>query len=327
MGYRELGRTGISVSVIGFGASPLGNVFGDISVAEGEHAVRHAIDAGINFFDTSPYYGLTLSEQRLGAALIGRRNQVVLATKCGRYGASEFDFSAERTRCSIEESLERLRTDRIDLLQVHDCEFGYRKQIVEETLPTLEALRDEGKILFIGITGYELGNLEWIARRAIQNGIQLDTVLSYCRYNLANVSMGEGPHGFAGYAHSHGFGLINASPLHMGLLTEEGAPPWHPASARAKKACSNAVKLCQQVGLSIEQLALRFCLDHPRVASTLVGMGTEGQVTKNISVLQSQNDRALIAALRSLLDRNGAAEIWPSGLRENWDAGTVEAVA
>jgi L-galactose dehydrogenase len=119
MRYRHLGDTSLKVSVLGFGASPLGDVFGTTDPSEGFRAVHLAIDEGINLFDVSPYYGLTLAEERLGMALAGRRNEVVLATKCGRYGESEFDFSAGRITKSLEESLRRLRTDYVDLFQAH----------------------------------------------------------------------------------------------------------------------------------------------------------------------------------------------------------------
>src|SRR5271163_3149024 len=96
MEYTMLGRTSLRVSKLGFGGSPLGNEFGAADPAEGERAVHCAIDLGINYFDVAPYYGRTLAETRLGAALAGRRDQVVLATKCGRYDVASFDFSARR---------------------------------------------------------------------------------------------------------------------------------------------------------------------------------------------------------------------------------------
>src|SRR3954465_6370965 len=91
MQYRPLGRTGLNASLIGYGGFPLGDVFGTTDPSDGKFAVHLAIENGINFFDVSPYYGMTLAEQRLGEALVGKRNQVILATKCGRYGAAQFD--------------------------------------------------------------------------------------------------------------------------------------------------------------------------------------------------------------------------------------------
>jgi aryl-alcohol dehydrogenase-like predicted oxidoreductase len=155
--YRTLGRTGLRVSVVGFGASPLGNEFGASDPAESCRAVSAAIDAGINYFDVAPYYGRTLAETRLGECLAGRRHEVVLATKAGRYDKAlpeGFDFSAERIARSIDESLRRLRTDYIDVYQLHDIEFAHRAQILGETLPAMQRLKEAGKIRWIGITGY-----------------------------------------------------------------------------------------------------------------------------------------------------------------------------
>src|SRR3954452_9784495 len=137
MRYRNLGSTGVSLSVLGFGASPFGDVFYVTAPKEAEYAVHLAIDQGVNFFDVAPYYGHTLAEERLGKALTSKRGRVFLATKCGRYGADAFDFSARRIEASIDESLPRLRTDHVDLLQAHDVEFGDIRQIIEETVPAL----------------------------------------------------------------------------------------------------------------------------------------------------------------------------------------------
>src|SRR5581483_8158079 len=164
MQYKELGKTGLRVSIIGFGASPLGNEFGTITAADCERAVRTAIDDGINFFDVSPYYGRTVAEARLGQALAGHREKVVLSTKCGRYDA--FDFSATRVARSIDESLTRLRTDYVDLLLAHDIEFGGREQIIHETLPAMRILQKEGKVRSIGVSGLPLKMLADVAQRA-----------------------------------------------------------------------------------------------------------------------------------------------------------------
>ena len=145
MEYRTLGRTGLRVSKLGFGGSPLGNEFGEADPVEAERAVRCAIDLGVNYFDVAPYYGRTLAETRLGGALAGRRDKVVLASKCGRYDVAKFDFSAARIRASIDESLERLRTDYLDVFLAHDIEFVDANQIIQEAIPTMRALQREGK--------------------------------------------------------------------------------------------------------------------------------------------------------------------------------------
>src|SRR5262249_23412697 len=177
---RPLGRTGFQLSILGFGASPLGGVFGAIDEAEGIRAVREALDFGINFIDVSPYYGKTRAEAALGLALKGvARERYVLATKVGRYGDREFDFSARRAAESLEESLRRLGVETIDLLQCHDIEFGSLRQVVEETLPALRRLRDQGKARFVGITGYPLRIFREVLAKT-----DVDTVLSYCHYTL-----------------------------------------------------------------------------------------------------------------------------------------------
>lgn len=311
-----LSAKGPAVSVLGFGASPLGNVFGDVSWLEAESAVHDALDGGINFFDTSPYYGRGLSEERLGRALLGRRDRAVVATKCGRYGADNFDFSAGMVRRSVEGSLLRLRTDCVDLLQAHDCEFTSVTQILEETLPAMERCRAEGKTRLIGITGYQLGNLLRLAVGARERGLQIDCILSYCRYDLANTSMETR---LAGYAAEHGIGLINGSPLHMGLLTTEGAPAWHPASERARLACAEAARLCAAESVALEEVALQFCLDREGFGLTLTGMGTAELVKKNLDAMAASRHPELTLRVRALLRLGGAGELWPSGLPENWD--------
>src|SRR5271154_4591996 len=183
---RRLGQTRLTVSRLGFGASPLGNVYGPVEETESTKAVHLAIDSGINFFDASPYYGHRLAEERLGRALTGKRHEVVLATKVGRYGLNEFDFSAKRVVASFEESLKLLNTDYVDLLQVHDVEFGDLHQITGETLPAIRKLQQEGKVGYVGITGYPPKFLVRIAKT-----FPVDTILNYCHYNLLTNTMDE----------------------------------------------------------------------------------------------------------------------------------------
>ena len=310
MRYRKLGRTELTLSEVGFGASPFGNVFAVTDLAECVRAAHLAIDLGINFFDVSPYYGRTLAEERLGAALDGKRDSIILATKCGRYGADIFDFSAKAVTSGLEASLQRLRTDHVDLLQVHDVEFGDVRQIVDETLPALRRLQEQGKTRYVGITGYSLKTLARIA-----HAFPVDSVLTYCRYNLLITDMDET---LLPFVEEHGIGLINASPLHMGVLTEEGAPAWHPAPPAVHAAGRRAAHVAKARGAHLPELALRFCLAHPYVTSTLVGMATQQQVTENIRALGAAEDASLAADVLAAIgpDRN---VVWPSGRAENHD--------
>lgn len=308
MQYRALGKTDLEVSVVAFGAAPLGGVYGQTGPEEANRAVHLAIDEGINFFDVSPYYGQSLAEHRLGAALEGRRNKVILATKCGRYGANEFDFSARRVFASMDESLRRLRTDYVDLLFAHDVEFGDLRQIVEETIPAMHRLREQGKTRYIGVTGFPLRALIHIARTT-----PVDAILSYCHYNLLADDMDDI---LAPLAENQGIGLINASPLHMGLLTEQGAPDWHPAPGDMRAAARRAAEFCSQRGHDISDLALRFCFDYPRVSTTLVGMATREQVRKSLRAFEAPADSQMVRKVRAIV-APVFNRFWSSGREEN----------
>ena len=308
MQYRFLGKTDLEVSVIGFGASPLGNVFGFTGPEEAKRAVHLAIDEGINFFDVSPYYGDFLAECRLGSALKGRRNRIILATKCGRYGASEFDFSARRVFASMDESLSRLDTDYVDLFLAHDIEFADLRQIVEETIPAMRRLQEQGKTRYIGVTGFPLRALIHIART-----VPVDAILSYCHYNLLADDLDAV---LAPLAESRGIGLINASPLHMGLLTERGAPDWHPASSEMREAARCADDFCRDRGSDISDLALRFCFDYPGVATTLVGMATREQVRMSVRAFEAPADPQMVRKVRAIV-APVFNRFWSSGREEN----------
>lgn len=308
--YNQLGSTSLRVSVLGFGCGPLGDEYGTLDPAEGRRAVDYAVERGINFFDTAPYYGRTRSETRLGEFLRGKRDRVVLATKIGRYDRDPpegFDFSAARVRQSVEQSLRRLRTDVIDLFQVHDLEFGDRALILDETLPEMQRLKEQGKVRFVGITGYPLELLRDVAEAGA-----VDTVLSYCHFSLLNTRMLEVLAPLA----RRGTGLINASPLHMGVLTRQGPPPWHPAPGEVLDAARHAAAWCAERGQSIEEVALRFALHGGVAASTLAGMGSEREVRANLDALDGPPAPELLSGVRAILEPVMDID-WPVGRIEN----------
>jgi L-galactose dehydrogenase len=308
--YRELGRTGLRVSVLGFGCSPLGNEFGLLHEHDGERAVHAALDNGVNFFDVSPYYGRTLAERRLGEALKGHRDAVVLSTKCGRYDVNQFDFSAARVTRSIDESLQRLQTDYVDVLIAHDIEFGDRSQIIEETLPAMREVQRNGKTRSIGVSGLPLKMLGDVAQRG-----DLDVVLSYCHFNLLARDLDRV---LTPVVKARGIGLINASPLHMRVLSTVGPPAWHPAPEILKWKGAAAVALMERFGLNPTRVAVAFCLHHPYVSSTLVGMSNPDEVHENLKAA----DLALPPELMHAIDEITApvhSVTWPSGRPENSD--------
>ncbi len=308
MQYRALGSTGLQVSSLSYGASPLGSVFRDIDKSQGIRTVHAALDGGINFIDVSPYYGLTKAETVLGQALKGvPRYKYLLATKVGRYGENEFDFSPQRVTRSLEESLARLGVDYVDIIQCHDIEFVPLDPIIHETLPALRQLQQAGKARFVGITAFPLRALRTVAEQA-----SIDTILSYCNFSLNNTSLQDD----IPFYQQHGVGIINASPLSMGLLTTRGAPPWHPADDQIKATCQQAVQFCQAQGVDIAQLALQFALSNPAIATTLVGTASPENIQKNLEWAAQPLDHSLFAQVQHILEPIHN-HTWPTGLPHN----------
>lgn len=296
MNQRPLGRTGLHVSVLSFGASSLGGVFRPTDDAEAIRTVHTALDLGINFIDVSPYYGATRAETVLGRALKGApRDRYVLATKAGQYGEGEFDFSAKRVTRSLDESCHRLGVDYIDLLQCHDIEFADLAQIIDETLPALVRLREQGRIGHVGITGLPLKVLREALARTPPG--MVETILSFCRYSLNDRSLSS----LLPLCRERGVGVINASPTGMGLLTERGVPDWHPAPPRLVEGCRKAVEFCRAQGVDIVKLAVQFCVAHPQITTTLVGTANPNNIRKNIAWAEEAPDFELIARVLEIL--------------------------
>jgi L-galactose dehydrogenase len=310
MEYRLLGRTGLKVSALSFGASSLGGAFRDVDETEAIESVHMSLDLGINFIDVSPYYGLTKAETVLGKALKGiARDKYILATKVGRYGSEpkDFVFSSKRVTASVDESLSRMGVTHVDLIQAHDIEFGDLDQIIGETIPALREVVRQGKARFVGVTGYPLAAL----RRVVQE-VPVDTILSYCHYELNDTSLLE----LVPVLKQRGVGIISASPLGMGLLSNRGTPAWHPASAPLKKACAKAAAVCRDRGASIERLAIQFALANPDIATTLVGSASPKNMRQNIAWASEPPDRALLDEVQRILAPVHNVT-WPSGRTEN----------
>ncbi|XP_062082439.1 L-galactose dehydrogenase [Humulus lupulus] len=313
---RTLGNTGLKLSSVGFGASPLGNVFGPVSEDDAIASVRLAFSLGINFFDTSPYYGGTLSEKVLGKTLksVGvPRNEYIVSTKCGRY-AEGFDFSAARVTKSIDESLARLQLDYVDILQCHDIEFGNLDQIVNETIPALQKLKEAGKIRFIGITGLPLEVFTYVLDRVPPGSV--DVILSYCHYSVNDSTLDD----LIPYLKSKGVGVISASPLAMGLLTEAGPPEWHPASPELKSACQAAAAYCKTKGKNISKLAMQYSLSNKDISSVLVGMNSVKQVEENVAaaieLANNGKDEETLSEVEAIL-KPVKNQTWPSGIQQS----------
>lgn len=308
MEYRPLGNTGLKVSALGYGASSLGGVFGPVDDADARRCVHTALDGGVNFIDVAPYYGLTKAESALGRILKEiPRDRYVLATKVGRYGDREFDFSADRVTRGLDESLARLGVDHVDLIQVHDMEFGDLQQVIDETVPALRRIVEQGKARFVGITGLPVKNFEPVAR-----AVPVDTILSYCHYTLNDTALLDVLPRIA----AMGVGVINASPLAMGLLSTRPVPAWHPAPKNVVDACKRAATLCDERGASIEHLAVQFSVAEPRIASTFVGTASSAQMQANLDAVAEPIDRELLRDVLKVLEPIHNVT-WASGRPEN----------
>ncbi len=288
------------LSQLGFGASSLGGVFHSIREQEGIEAVSAALEGGINFIDVSPYYGHLKAETVLGKALKELpRDKYYLSTKVGRYGkdgVNLWDYSARRAKESVYESMERLHIDHIDLINVHDVEFADLRQVVEETLPALVELRQEGVVSHVGITDLQPENLRWVIEHSEEGTVE--SVLNFCHYCLNDDLLVE----FLDFFEERGIGVINASPFSMGLLSTRGAPDWHPAPASLKEACARAAAYCEQQGYPIDKLAVQYstCLN-PRIASTLFSSASPANVRKNIAYVNEPIDPELVKKVQEII--------------------------
>ncbi|CAL1538881.1 unnamed protein product [Lymnaea stagnalis] len=335
MPYRPLGKTGLVVSALSFGASSLGSVFRATDDSESVEIVKEAVQSGINYIDTAPWYGQGKSESVLGKVLPTLpRSSYYLSTKVGRYEkevTKMFDFSAERTLKSIDESLQRLNLDYVDVIQIHDMEFAPSLDvIINETLPALKKVKDAGKAKFIGITGYPLENFNLnvgchlfkfkfigysknggqfhnlkkknvlLLRTVIERStIKIDVVLTYCRGSMNDNSLKD----WLPYFQSCGVGVVNASPISMGLLSNRGPPSWHPATDSIRQACAQAALYCQEHDVDISRLGLKFTLDQEDIPTTLISTASLENLKKNLeSVYTPLSDHERIV-LQDVLEK------------------------
>jgi len=298
MEYRILGNTGIRISSLSFGASSLGSMFRKINEAEGIRTVHVAFDLGINYFDCSPYYGLTTAETILGKALKKiPRDQYYLATKCGRYGdeKKDFDYSTDRIIRSVEESMQRLGVDYLDVLQLHDIEYYgklYIDQALSEGIPALEKLKEQGKIRFYGFGAYPVKLFIEAAKR-----VDYTTILCHNHYCLNDTQLLE----LLPLVEKEGFGLINASPLASGLLTKRGVPDWHPATKSELAIIQCAVEFCEKNGTSLEKVAIQFSTCNKDIPTTLVSTASSENITQNVKWVEEPIEWPIVHRIQEII--------------------------
>jgi L-galactose dehydrogenase len=270
METRPLGNTGLQLPVLSFGASSLGQEFRQVDLNEALRSVRVALDLGMNFIDTSPFYGRGMSEVLLGVALRGvPRESYILGTKLGRYSGTHFDFSARRVVESVDISLERMKVDHVDIMLCHDIEFVDMRQIVDETLPALRKVQHQGKVRFAGISGYPMKIFRYVLDRA-----PLDVILSYNHYTLQNTMLAD----LVPYLKGKGVGIMNAAPFSARLLTNAPLPAWHKATPQVREIAAKAARHAASRGSDIAKLALQFSIRNREMATCIVGSANPANV-------------------------------------------------
>lgn len=293
MQTRRLGRTDLHLPILSFGASSLGAEFRSVTLEEALRSVRVALDGGLNFIDTSPFYGRGMSEVLLGIALKGvPRESYTLCTKLGRYDLAHFDFSAKRVAESVDVSLHRLGTDHLDIVLCHDIEFVPMQQIVDETLPALRKIQQSGKVRYIGFSGYPMKIFRFILDQT-----SVDCALSYNQYTLQNTRFADE---VVPYLKQKGVGAMNAGPFSARLLTNAALPAWLKEPESVKAAARAAAAHCAKKGVDIAKLALQFSLENPDIATTIAGSANPKNIRDWIAWAGEPIDRELLAEVQAI---------------------------
>jgi aryl-alcohol dehydrogenase-like predicted oxidoreductase len=294
MQTRRLGSTDLHLPILSFGASSLGAEFRSVSLDEALSSVRVALDCGLNFIDTSPFYGRGMSEVLLGIALKGvPRCSYTLCTKLGRYDLAHFDFSAKRVAESVDVSLHRLGTDHLDIILCHDIEFVPMQRIVDETLPALRKIQKAGKVRYLGFSGYPMKIFKFILEQT-----SVDCVLSYNQHTLQNTRFSDE---IVPYLKSRGIGAMNAGPFSARLLTSAPLPAWLKEPESVKAAARAAAALCASRGTDIAKLALQFSLAHPDIATTVAGSANPANIRNWAKWAAEPLDREILAEVQAIL--------------------------
>ena len=293
MKRRLLGRTGLEVPILAFGASSLGAEFRRVTVEEALASVRVALDLGMNLIDTSPFYGRGMSEVLLGIALKDvPRDSYTLCTKLGRYDLGHFDFSARRVAESVDVSLHRLGTDHLDIILCHDIEFVPMQQLVDETIPALQRIRDAGKVRFIGFSGYPQKIFRFVCDQT-----DVDCVLNYNQYTLQNTRFAAET---VPWLVERGIGVMSAGPFSARLLTDAPLPAWLKEPESVKAAAREAAALCRARGTPIAKLALQFSLENPLIATTIAGSANPANIRDWATWAAEPIDRELLAEVQGI---------------------------
>ncbi len=292
MKFRPLGQTGLNLSWVSFGAASLGQEYRPVDVNEALRSVHVALDLGMNFIDTSPYYGRGMSEVMLGIALRGvPRDRYYLGTKLGRYDVGHFDFSARRCReCRCESA--SFGVEYLDIILCHDIEFVDVQQIVDETLPALRKIQQQGKVRFVGVSGYPMHIFKYVLDRA-----PLDVVLSYNHYTLQNTMLAD----LAPYLQQKRVGIMNASPFSARLLTNQPLPPLAQSAARGARNLSTGRRALHATRVDLAQLALQYSLANTDMTTCIVGSANPENIRNLVRWSEQPLNPQLVSEVQAIL--------------------------
>lgn len=294
MQCRLLGRTELELPILSFGASSLGQEFRNVTLDEVFASIRVALELGMNFIDTSPFYGRGMSEVLLGVALKDiPRESYTICTKLGRYDLNHFDFSAKRVAESIDVSLHRLGCGHLDIILCHDIEFVPLQQIIDETIPAIRKAIEAGKVRYVGISGYPQKIFHTVLAQA-----DLDCALSYNQYTLQNTRFADET---IPLLKKRGVGVMNAGPFAARLLTNSPLPPWFRDPPEVQQAAKAAAEFCEKQGIDIAQLALQFCLMNEDIATTVAGSANPQNIRKWATWAALPIDRTLLKDVLQIL--------------------------
>ena len=308
---RRFGRTDLDVTAMGFGAGPIGNLFEAVSESDAEAVIDAAWDAGIRYFDTSPYYGHGLSEARVGRGLRWRpRESFVLSSKVGRVlkarprasidfgawvdplpNAFDFDYSYDGTMRSFEDSLQRLGLERIDILWIHDCDVfthgperqkHWFRQAMDGAWTALEQLRSEGLVKSIG-----LGVNEWQVCHQALIERDFDSFLLAGRYTLLEQ---EALDKFLPLCEERKVAIVLGGGFNSGILAKGAVPGarynYAPAPETILERVRRIEAVCTAHGVPLPAAALQFVLAHPAIPTVPAGVRTVGQLAQNVAWIE-----------------------------------------
>jgi D-threo-aldose 1-dehydrogenase len=284
----SLGRTGLRVSRVGLGTAPLASAFWGNTEPTAVATARRAVDAGVTFLDTAPFYGLGESESRLGAALSGRREGLVIATKVGRLLEAgpvgelqaRFDFSYDAVRASLDTSLERLGVDRVDVVHIHDPD-DHIDEAVAGAHRALVELRDQGVI-----DAVSLGTNSVATAATFLDRCDLDCVLVAGRYTLLDQSAVPVIRQCA----DRGIAYLAAGVFNSGVLARPAEGAWYDYAPAARPLVDRALdieRVCRRHGVTLRAAALHFVLAQPDVTVVIVGMAAPAEVDENVAVVEA----------------------------------------